>query len=365
MKKNLDKYLDKILNEKETIKKIELAEQYSLTEIPEFIGQCSQVEKLDISYTGISEIPDFVFRLPKLKELNFLGCRNLERQPIAFNSQQPLEKLSIYIGKNQDIPNEIVKLTSLKSLTISGELKEIPKVIYNLPTIEELEIFDTNISTVATDIEKLKALKKISFWQALFSLSGKPTVLNLDEIVLNLSKCSNLRELQLNSNGIKEIPESIQLLSQLQVFSAQENLLVSYPDSLYKLTNLKELNLGTNQLKKVSKGIGNLKQLKVLKLNSNWKNSIDTKNLFDEITELSNLEILELWSCQSVRSIPETISSLKKLKKLDLDNNLLEKLPKSILTMTHLKTLRVSTNKISAEEITELKKHLTTTKVIA
>ena len=67
----------------------------------------------------------------------------------------------------------------------------------------------------------------------------------------------------------------------------------------------------------------------------------------------------------SLESIPETISSLKKLKKLDLDNNLLEKLPKSILTMTHLKTLRVSTNKNSAEEITELKKHLTTTKVIA
>jgi Leucine-rich repeat (LRR) protein len=128
---------------------------------------------------------------------------------------------------------------------------------------------------------------------------------------------------------------------------------------------LKELDLGINQLKEVSKGIGKLTQLKTLKLNSNWKNKLDTQNLFDEITELSNLEILELWSCQSIKAIPETISNLKKLKKIDLDNNLLEKLPKSILSMTHLKTLRISTNKISTEEINELKKYLTTTKVIA
>lgn len=361
----MKKTIDKILTERETIKKIDLSEQYTLTEIPNIIGQCLQLEKLDISYTGITEIPDFVFRLPKLKELNYSGCNNLQKQPISFNSQQPLEKLSIYIGKNQNISTQIVNLTTLKSLTISGELKEIPKAIYNLSQIEELEIFDTKISSVSPDIEKLKGLKKISFWQPLFLPSDKPIVLKLDEIFNNLSKCGNLKELHLNKNGINEIPESIGLLNQLQVLSAEDNLLVSYPKSLYKLTSLKELNLGINQIKEVSKGIGNLTQLKTLKLNSNWKNSLDTKNLFDEITELYNLEILELWSCQSVRTIPETISSLKKLKKIDLDNNLLEKLPKSILTMTNLKTLRVSTNRISAEEINELKKHLSTTKVIA
>jgi len=56
---------------------------------------------------------------------------------------------------------------------------------------------------------------------------------------------------------------------------------------------------------------------------------------------------------------------LKKLKKLDLDNNILKKLPKSILAMSQLKILRISTNKIQLEEINEIKKYLTTTKIIA
>ena len=361
MKKNIDK----ILAEKDTIKKIDLSEQYSLTEIPEFIGQCLQLEKLDVSFTGILEIPDFIFQLPRLKELNYLGCTKLQNQPNLFSSQQRLEKLLIYIGKGQAISAEIAGLTTIKSLTISGELKKIPNFIYNLTGIEELQIFDTKVSALSAEVGKLSELKKLAFWQPLFSLEDKGVTLKLEEIFRNVSKCKNLKELRLDNNGIKEIPENVSLLSQLQVFSAKDNLLSSYPTSLYRLINLREFDLGTNQLKEVAKGIRALTKLKILRLNSNWKNKLNTENLFDEIAELIDLETLELWSCQSIEKIPETISNLKKLKKLDLDNNILKKLPKSILAMSQLKILRISTNKIQLEEINEIKKYLTTTKIIA
>ncbi|MFQ6600680.1 leucine-rich repeat domain-containing protein [Flavobacterium sp. C3NV] len=360
----MKKILEKILNEKETIKRINLSEQYSLTKIPESIKDCLQLEVLDVSYTEITEIPDFVFQLPKLKELNYLGCEKLKNQPRSFFSNQSLKKISIYISKKQVISEEIKSLTSLKSITINGNIKEIPNLIYDLTNLEELELFDTKISTVSEKIEKLNNLKKISFWQALF-LDNKSTELKLEEIFQNLSKCSNLKELNIDQNDIKEIPENISLLKQLQKFSASNNKLKSYPSSLYNLTKLTEIDLGINKLKKVEKGIGNLKSLKTLKLNSNWKNQLDAKNLFNELHQLENLEILELWSCQSITEIPETISSLKKLKKLDVDNNLLENLPKSISTMHHLKTLRISTNKISLKDVNELRAQLTTTKIIA
>jgi leucine-rich repeat protein SHOC2 len=359
------KIIDKILAEKETIKKVNLSEQYSLTEIPEVIGQCFQLEKLDVSFTGILEIPDFVFRLPNLKELNYLGCAEIQSQPNMFSSKQPLEKLSMYISKGQSLPVEIANLKNIKSLTISGELKEVPKIVYRLSNIEELQIFDSKISTLSAEVENLSKLKKLAFWQPLFSLEDKAVTLKLEEIFCHVSKCKNLKELYLDNNSIKTIPENVSLLSQLQVFSIKDNLLVSYPDALYKLKNLKELDLGTNKLKEVVKGIGSLAQLKILRLNSNWKNKLNVENLFNEIAELLNLEILELWSCQSVKEVPEAISSLKKLKKLDLDNNLLKKLPKSILSMPQLKMLRISTNKIQLEEINELKKYLTSTKIIA
>lgn len=360
----MKKILEKIFAEKETIKKINLSEQYSLTEIPEIIKHCLELEKLDISFTQIKEIPDFVFQLPKLKELNYLGCTELQNQPKLFSSKQPLEKLSIYSGKNNKFITGIENLTTLKSLIISGNLKEIPNAIYDIPNLQELELFDTKISSVSEKIVQIKNLKKIAFWQPLFSDNDKPIVLKLDEIFQNLSKCYNLKELSFNKNGIKEIPENISLLTQLRKISAIDNLLVSYPNSIYKLTNLIEIDFGINQIKEIKKGIGNLTKLKTLKVNSNWKNKLDTENLFNEINQLENLEVLELWSCQSIREIPETISSLKKLKKLDLDNNLLESLPESISTMKHLKTLRISNNKILKEDIIELKKHLTSTNII-
>jgi Leucine-rich repeat (LRR) protein len=361
----MKKIINKIIAEKDTIKKIDLSEQYSLNEVPEIISQCVQLEKLDISFTRISEIPDFIFRLPKLKELNYLGCTELQCQPSAFSPQQPLEKLSIYVGKGQVIPEEIENLKNIKSLTISGELKEIPKLVYRIVSIEDLQIFDSKISTLSVEVEKLSKLKKLTFWQPLFSLDNKEVVLDLEEIFRNLSKCKTLRELYLDNNGIKNIPENVSLLSYLQVFSAKNNLLVSYPASLYKLINLKKLDLGANQLKEVVKGIGNLTQLKILRLNSNWKNRLNVENLFNEIAYLLSLEALELWSCQSVKEIPESISSLKKLKKLDLDNNILKTLPKSIRAMPQLKVLRISTNNIQSEEINEIKKYLPATKIIS
>ncbi|WP_165590665.1 MULTISPECIES: leucine-rich repeat domain-containing protein [unclassified Flavobacterium] len=360
----MKKILEKILNEKDTIKKIDLSGQHTLTEIPEIIKDCLQLEILNISYTEINEIPDFVFKLPKLKELNYLGCTKLKSQPKSFFSNQSLKKLSIYISKKHILTEELKDLLSLKSIILNGEINQVPDLIYDLNNLEELEFFDTKISTVSKKIEQLKNLKKISFWQALF-LDEKPIKLKLDEIFLNISKCNNLKELNLNKNGITEIPNNISSLKQLQKFSAGDNKLTSYPDSIYRLNKLREIDLGINQLIEVKEGIGNLKELRILKLNSNWKNKIDTKNLFNEISQLENLEILELWSCQSINKIPETISELRKLKKLDLDNNLLENLPKSILTMKQLKTLRVSTNKISQTEINEIKKHLVSTNVIA
>jgi Leucine-rich repeat (LRR) protein len=132
--------IGRIVAEKATIKRIDLSEQYSLTEVPEVIQQCSQLEKLDISFTGISKIPDFIFKLPKLKEFKYLGCNKLRNQPESFSTQQPLERLSIHVGQGQSICSDIRNLKNLKSLTISGKLKEIPKSIFNITNIEELEI---------------------------------------------------------------------------------------------------------------------------------------------------------------------------------------------------------------------------------
>lgn len=361
----MNKKIKKIEDQFDVITKIDLSEEYSLLVVPEIIKDCLRLEKLDLSFSGIEEIPDFIFNLPRLKELNLSGCKNIKKLPSSFTSTQSLEKLSIHVGEKHEFPKEIASLKHLKSISISGNLRAIPISILHLDKLEELELIDTKISTLPKEIKELKSLRKFSLSQALFSSEDKPTHLNLEEIFENLSSCNRLKEINLNRNGIKVIPANIKVLKGLRKFSAHDNILESFPIEIYELPNLILLDLGVNRIREVPRGIKKLRKLQVLKLNSNWKNSLNTTALFDEISELQDLEVLELWSCQSIKELPEEIASLKKLKKIDVDNNLLTSLPMSICDMTQLKVLRVSTNKIPIEIINCLKEKLTKTKIIA
>lgn len=361
----MNKILSKIEAEKTTIKKINLSERYDMTEVPEMIRECLNLEELDISYTGITEIPDFVFQLPRLKGLSYMACTALKEQPAGLTHAGNLEELSLWIGPGQHVPSAVAGLKNLKTLVLSGEISELPEHVLTLTGLEALEFFDTRVRTIPGSISRLSSLKKISFWQPLFGGDERPVALELDVIFENLVTCKNLRELKLDRNGIKKIPQNISLLKQLHSFSAPNNELTSFPGEIYELTNLKELDLGVNQLKTIPVGIEKLVNLKTLKLNSNWKNALDTTNLFSVIDKLENLETLELWSCQSIKALPESISRLKKLKKLDVDNNLIKALPDSIFEMTHLKWLRISTNKIPAQQVEKLQRTLTTTKILA
>jgi Leucine-rich repeat (LRR) protein len=124
------------------------------------------------------------------------------------------------------------------------------------------------------------------------------------------------------------------------------------------------LDLGVNKLSSIKPGFGALRKLKVLRLNSNWTNKLNVTNLWNELDQLSDLHNLQLWPCQSVTSIPGNIYTLSKLQELDVDNNLLVDLPESLFTMTHLKKLRVSTNKSPTATTDRLVAALPSTKVV-
>jgi Leucine-rich repeat (LRR) protein len=359
----MEKILNKIQEQKDTIRKINLSEQFEFFQVPEIVAQCPNLEDLDVSFNDLTAIPGFIFALPKLKKLSYLCCRQLKEQPKHLSTAVNLEKLKIHIGKGQTVPSDIDRLPALKSLTLSGELTEIPPVIFNLSGLEELHLFDTDIATLPPEIAKLKKLKTISFWQATWAYSEKPVNLRLKEIFQNLAPCENLKALLIDSNKIRTIPQNVALLKNLRIFSAKNNMLSEYPTALHSLTKLKELDLSVNRLKEIPPGIGTLRNLKILKLNSNWKNKLNTQHLFKEIHHLENLEELILYSCQAIKSIPKTIGQLSRLKILDVDNNLLRDLPPELASMKHLRELRIGSNKIPTSVIEKLRKSLPKTRI--
>jgi len=78
--------------------------------------------------------------------------------------------------------------------------------------------------------------------------------LELEEVPLEIVKCTHLRELDLSSNQISSIPEVLGQLSNLTRFDFISNQISSIPEALGQLSNLKILHLTGNQITFHSKG---------------------------------------------------------------------------------------------------------------
>jgi len=359
--KKLNKIIEQINKAPLNVKILNFSEMYDLHTLPDGIGKCINLENLDVSATAIKNIPNSIISLPKLKHISFFECKELEKFP-NLSSSKTIERVSCEISGILDFSNLFETLT-IKSLTISGNVEEISDDIKKLKELEELVIYGTKIRRLPISITKCEKLKCISINQKLFRKSDIPIMLDLVKIFDVLTRQGNIKELNLDSNKLKEIPSSIGSIKSLQKLSLKKNDLEDIPEEIFELKNLTELDLGINKLKKIPKGINKLEKLKVLKLNSNWKNKINFQNLYSCIGSLKQLTELELWACESSEEIPEEISLCAKLKNLDISKNKIKTLPDKIFEMSHLKKLRLTDNNMPDEFIKELKEKLSDTKI--
>ena len=157
-------------------------------------------------------------------------------------------------------------------------------------------------------------------------------------------------ELNLSSNNLTSLPESIGNLTNLKGLDLGWNKLTSLK-GIEKLTNLERLDLGRNELTSL-KGIEKLTNLERLDLGDN-----ELEILPDWIGNLKNLRGLNL-SSNNLTSLPESIGNLTNLKGLDLMYNELTDLPESIGNLTKLEGLDLDTSQISDKEIERIKELL-------
>lgn len=120
-------------------KKIKEAEEEGLTE-------------LSLSYNKLTEIPESIFNLTKLKKLN-LSSNRLTELPGSIAKLTNLTTLSLWNNKLTDIPESITKLTNLTRLDLSyNQLMKLPESIVNLTKLKELDLSNNPIKTPPPEI---------------------------------------------------------------------------------------------------------------------------------------------------------------------------------------------------------------------
>jgi len=154
---------------------------------------------------------------------------------------------------------------------------------------------------------------------------------------LKFRRMRHLRRLNLDNNVLSDIT-SITKLKTLRELRANNNLLGSITPDISKLSKLRLLYLDNNQLISLPDSIGRLKSLCVLRLNNN-----NIESLPAAICSLHQLQVLEL-RANLLSSLPENIKELENLSKLDVSNNKLTSLPNELVKCNRLTHLSAHNN---------------------
>lgn len=188
---------------------------------------------------------------------------------------------------------------------------------------------------------------------------------NLENIPESLmARLLNVVVLDIHSNQLKSLPNSIGCLSKLKIFNVSGNLLELLPKTLENCRCLEELNANFNILKALPETMGfELEKLEKLSVNSNkiaflpYSTSHLTslrildarlnclRSLPDGLENLINLEVLNIsQNFQYFQTLPDSVGLLLSLVELDISYNKIAVLPNSIGCLGKLQKLCVEGN---------------------
>ncbi|XP_063973054.1 leucine-rich repeat-containing protein 28-like isoform X1 [Diachasmimorpha longicaudata] len=151
---------------------------------------------------------------------------------------------------------------------------------------------------------------------------------------------SKVEELYLKENRITVIPSWIYQLTNLTNLYLSGNKLKNLPEEFGVMERLKVLDLSDNDLRTVPEGVTRLKTLRELILDDNSLSQLPL-----DIENFVELEKLSLCGNNFV-TLPEWLGSLKKLQRLLIDNNCLEELPNRLTLAPSLEIVSVCSNRL-------------------
>jgi Leucine-rich repeat (LRR) protein len=161
---------------------------------------------------------------------------------------------------------------------------------------------------------------------------------SLKELPESIGILSHLLVLNLANNKLSKLPESIKNLKSLRNLDIRRNSFETLPDVI-ELLNISSLNASGNHLKCVAIS-KKFRELRVLDLSANTIGSLEIL-LVDE-NELRTLNI----SANLIKNITPIIKTLGALERLDVSSNLLNEIPEEIVKLKSIENIDLSSNKI-------------------
>ncbi|MBE0680290.1 MAG: hypothetical protein IH589_00110, partial [Anaerolineales bacterium] len=187
-------------------------------------AQKSGATELDLSGMELTELPESIGDLTQLHKLN-LG-RNYDTPDWDKNRLTTL-------------PESLGRLTQLQSLDISyNQLTVLPESLGQLTQLQSLSLNNNQLTVLPEWIGQFTKLVTLMF--------GNNHLPPLFPVVVK--QLIKIRDIRFSNNKFSSLPEWIGQLKDLETIICKGNQFVSIPSSLAQLEYLTELNLGGNPL---------------------------------------------------------------------------------------------------------------------
>jgi Leucine-rich repeat (LRR) protein len=239
---------------------------YASIELPDSIGNLTNLKKLQLAEIGLTEVPASIGNLTNLTELD-LSDNKLTVVPESIGNLTNL--IELYLGYNQisELPESIGNLKNLNVLRLqSNNFLYIPEFIGDFHHLTELGL-DLNDKQPSEFLGNLTNLTNLEL-----NFDGE----KLPEFV---GKLTNLKRFRLRANRLSEIPECVSDFLNLTEFELclLGNNLTEIPEFISNLKNLTSLDLRCNQLTEIPEFVANLPNLQKLDLRGNPLTSLPRK----------------------------------------------------------------------------------------
>lgn len=188
-------------------------------ELPGSIGGLILLRHLNLSGTEITTLPETAGNLYNLRMLELRKCHELVELPYSIGNLKQLEYLGLYDTGIESLPESISSLDNLQTLELGGchQLVELPDSIGNLKQLRYLGLYNTTIERLPDSVSRLCTLQTLEL--------GK--CYNLRQLPNDISSLINLRYLGLHldwndwdrGTNLISMPLGIDRLTSLQTLS--------------------------------------------------------------------------------------------------------------------------------------------------
>ncbi|MBN1469356.1 MAG: leucine-rich repeat domain-containing protein [Fusobacteriaceae bacterium] len=303
---------------------------------------------------------DLLAKLLELGVLDLLSPKLHENLILRLFDTKPLFRCSQLLNTEGWLMKLYNRLSEQGKIHVLGNLIEsdrldlhklhifkIPKEILYFP-LKQLDVSSNRLKEIPEWIGECRTLEVLNLaFQHLDSFPNKEAL----KIPKSLGNLHHLKLLNLKGNQLEELPEIIGSLKSLETLDLSENDLKDLPESLNQLSKLQELDLSRNQFT-IIPDLSNLINLRRIRIIHNNLSIFPTF-----ILKLKKLEKLSL-SYNKIEAIASNIGVLKNLKLFDLDSNIISTIPESIGELENLEILGLYKNnlKVLPNSIKNLKK---------